>query len=1530
MRELCLILIYIATVYAFLFVLMPTTVSILFFLNRFLFSSNFFCRIAPVCCCLQNQKVMSRKENLISELHTIKGTWKIDVRITDLWQARKQNSKQTIEMVLMDQTGSKIGVTLWQELFTELRDKLQCGSSYLIQNLRIVDNQSEYRVSPAPYLVYFLKTTSVKEIHRPEIPSNVYLITPFTDIISGLAPRHTLVDIVGVIADLIDVKTVNPPHRMIVRLRDNSNCDILITVWEDYAIQLHDAIDRNLLLQEPLVVMLTLGKIKDAIDKYPLRVRNIKFGSKLYVNANITEIHEFRQSQSNVVEKFLQNAQVVSIVDEIIIDAPWSYDSCPNCTTTFDPSKGGSAFRSCHTSVVDTVPWDKLNVRMEHNGDKGNFLLWDATCIKLFGKTVGECRDELIAAGDDIKVFPACADEILLKTWAVRFKFRSQLRQSSMLDVSEELHHIQSLIATLGLKEQSSKGKGIAVEPKSSPPIFVPTRRKTILQEQKRQHSAINDNLQCISQCSPTINHNNNPATSFQSTPPSHETLSIDDSERCSKRHAINVSSIQRNLMSSYDNQKNITTASTSTFQASNAYSNITQLDIHRDEHQRPTDTTQHDQFVGYDSSDFNDDDVNMTQENIDIEYSLNDPTIDDFDDYDEQTFLSASSTYQNTGGTYIDIGDPVWECPHCKAMMWYDERINKDKQTNKPRFSLCCSDGKIQLPLLHEPPHPLNHLLFNNQDPKAKNFQQYIRIYNLMFAFTSPGIKFDKSYTTGKGPPTFRIHGQTHHLIGSLLPMPNNPPKFAQLYIYDTDNEVINRLSQNPMHDMLDEQIIIAIKDMLDHHNHYAQKFRMARDKLHSAAVPDLKMKLISQRQTDGRLYNLPTTTEVAALIVGDEHSAYKRDIIIEKQSGLLKRIHELHPAYLPLQYPLLYPKGEDGYRLNIPHKDHANIDAAKRKQVTLREYFAYRLQSRTDEAQTILHSRRLFQQWIVDGYCMIESQKLNYVRQHQQQLRVDKYINLTGSNDHPETLGRDIGKRIILPSSFVGGQRYMEQLYFDGMAICGHLGFPDLFLTMTCNPTWPEIQCKVTQSNLTPNNCPDIITRVFKIKLNQLMNDLKHGNIFGNIIGCIRLTEKETIHLCLTEIENMLQANRRSLRDFLSIPYPIGYARNQHHNNLIHNEMAYDKEMLAKQYNTAYQLLTDEQKTIVDTIMSVVNTQSAAIYFLYGYGGTGKTFVWTTLSSGIRSNGGIVCTISSSGIASLLLPVGQTAHSKFAIPVPATKNLTCNIHQGRELAELLKGQSLHHIGLYLPHPVFSHGQLYVALSRVKSKDELHILIHDNDGNPKNITTNVVYNELLLQVPFTYHRQWLRNYPKYVLFHYDGEIHFIRVRTLGTKCFFANGLNDFRRAHNLHESVILRLVASDKNTTFTVHIDRLAHHHSSPKPIIYRRRYIFTVDITDDMLQQNLPLQLPNLCMAPKKSITIHHGLSKSTKWPLTIHQDIPAITQPWFNLIHEKNLRPEDEVVFYYRFHDHAWELLIRKAIKWNNSNTDLDFDD
>ena len=64
------------------------------------------------------------------------------------------------------------------------------------------------------------------------------------------------------------------------------------------------------------------------------------------------------------------------------------------------------------------------------------------------------------------------------------------------------------------------------------------------------------------------------------------------------------------------------------------------------------------------------------------------------------------------------------------------------------------------------------------------------------MFAFTSTGIKFDKTISHSICPPTIRIQGQPCHRIGSLLPMPGKEPKFAQLYIYETENEVQNRIN--------------------------------------------------------------------------------------------------------------------------------------------------------------------------------------------------------------------------------------------------------------------------------------------------------------------------------------------------------------------------------------------------------------------------------------------------------------------------------------------------------------------------------------------------------------------------------------------------------------------------------------------------------------------------------------------------------------------------------------------------------------
>ena len=68
------------------------------------------------------------------------------------------------------------------------------------------------------------------------------------------------------------------------------------------------------------------------------------------------------------------------------------------------------------------------------------------------------------------------------------------------------------------------------------------------------------------------------------------------------------------------------------------------------------------------------------------------------------------------------------------------------------------------------------------------------------------------------------------------------------------------------------------------------------------------------------------------------------------------------------------------------------------------------------------------------------------------------------------------------------------MSGLYQDAMAAVRKYGKPDLFITITCNPKWPEITAELKPHQKAEDR-PDIVVRVFRIKLNSLINELKKG---------------------------------------------------------------------------------------------------------------------------------------------------------------------------------------------------------------------------------------------------------------------------------------------------------------------------------------------------------------------------------------------------------------------------------------------------
>ncbi|XP_071729398.1 uncharacterized protein [Rutidosis leptorrhynchoides] len=167
-----------------------------------------------------------------------------------------------------------------------------------------------------------------------------------------------------------------------------------------------------------------------------------------------------------------------------------------------------------------------------------------------------------------------------------------------------------------------------------------------------------------------------------------------------------------------------------------------------------------------------------------------------------------------------------------------------------------------------------------------------------------------------------------------------------------------------------------------------------------------------------------------------------------------------------------------------------------------------------------------------------------------------------------------------------------------------------------------------------------------VFEKAFEYLFVDIIHQRM-----SAIQPTPEMLQNMTLNEIEKILQCNGKSLTNYTSMPFPSSVGLDLSENQLIIDELSYDMSSLTSDHSILIDKLTEEQRNAYDTIVRAVHDSRGGVFFLYGYGGTGKTFLWRTLSATFHCRGEIVLNVASSGIAALLLPEGRTAHSRFLI---------------------------------------------------------------------------------------------------------------------------------------------------------------------------------------------------------------------------------------------------------------------------------------
>ena len=459
-------------------------------------------------------------------------------------------------------------------------------------------------------------------------------------------------------------------------------------------------------------------------------------------------------------------------------------------------------------------------------------------------------------------------------------------------------------------------------------------------------------------------------------------------------------------------------------------------------------------------------------------------------------------------------------ECIKCKALHWLNERTVAYPSTiRNPLFGACCSHGDVAIPLMPVlPPLALLQSLYNDDTGVARHFRMHIRKYNSALAFVS--LKYQPDQRTRGGLQCFQIHGALYHLTGPLQHATNVRPQFAQIFLYDPE-DAIEQLRIRPGGHALSEAIEVVLLqqllEMLHSYNPFIAIYRTAHKRMQEviANVPpeqlrlilNPRMELICATGSDRRRHNVPVANEVAMIIPDEYGIASVRDIVLAYRNSTNESAYQTisltHAAYTPLHYTLLFPHGEYGWHWAL-RVQHSKERDGSYKRLSQRQYYQFRLHTRSQEPATLFQAGRLFQQYVVDAFAVVDQAKLECIRMHQAQIRADLYNGLADTIVRDEVDASALGRRIVLPSSFLGSDRFMQQRFQDSMAIVRYFGKPTLFITFIANPSWKEIQDELLPHQAATDR-PDLIARVFHLKQKDLLSQIRHVEIFGRFLGCV-----------------------------------------------------------------------------------------------------------------------------------------------------------------------------------------------------------------------------------------------------------------------------------------------------------------------------------------------------------------------------------------------------------------------------------------
>ncbi|KRH63513.1 hypothetical protein GLYMA_04G181700v4 [Glycine max] len=386
---------------------------------------------------------------------------------------------------------------------------LKENCTYVMHNFKVLKNNGQYRVCDHQFKLVFIGVTVVRECVLGDIPFRKYRFAGFADVVDDQFERGLLVDVIGVVEEVVFRQVSGKGRRVVFKLKDLSQQLLSCTLWDDYCLQFLKFLD-DYEGDDPIIVLLSHCRIKEAQGSYPASINNSFKASKLIINQPVMELQEFNERyflyvlwstqlsgsiQLSSKESFFGKTEAKTIADintiseeivcvtvgtitRIVLDNhSWCYIACIQCHKKSDAEMGPFTC-ACGKYNKEAVLRYRLEVMINQGNESTKFLLWDRECSELIGQSADAVNKLKIEDGDvDLNASPQSLDKLLGHELAFKIKVQPKFRNSAVLKCSADSSLINVVMDMLADAEQS-----LSVTADHDPLLglpLTPTKRKT-------------------------------------------------------------------------------------------------------------------------------------------------------------------------------------------------------------------------------------------------------------------------------------------------------------------------------------------------------------------------------------------------------------------------------------------------------------------------------------------------------------------------------------------------------------------------------------------------------------------------------------------------------------------------------------------------------------------------------------------------------------------------------------------------------------------------------------------------------------------------------------------------------------------------------------------------------------------------------------------------------------------------------------------------------------------------------------------